>query len=114
MVNRKGRAGSLFAIEQAYDGILQEKLGKVEVDVWTAGPLGPEASARSRSASRRRIGKEVVVHSYTDRAIIGGVKLRIGDRLIDGSVAAKLRAIRAHLAKGGGDVRGRFGQFLGQ
>lgn len=111
-VNRKGRSAELFDIERGFDALLQEKLGKVEVDVWTAGPLGPEALRTIQSRVAEAIGKDVVLHTYTDPSMIGGVKLQIGDRLIDGSVAAKLRSLRGHLTEAGGDVRASFQQYL--
>ena len=39
------------------------------------------------------LGKEPVLHSYVEPAMLGGVKLRIGDQLIDGSVQTKLRRL---------------------
>lgn len=113
VLNRKGRAAALADIDMAYDSLLQEKLGKVELDVWTAGPVGADQLRMIQSRVQGVLGKEVVVHAYTDPSLIGGIKLRIGDRLIDGSVAAKLRAMRAHLADAAGsDVRARFQRFL--
>jgi F-type H+-transporting ATPase subunit delta len=113
VVNRKGRSGSLQSIALAYDAMLQEKLGKVEVDVWTAGPLGEDARRVIQQRVSAAIGKDAVLHAYVDPTMIGGIKLRIGDRLVDGSVAAKLRSLRSTLVEAGGaDVRGRFQQFL--
>jgi F-type H+-transporting ATPase subunit delta len=112
IVNRKGRAGELLEIERAYDALLQAKLGKVEVDVWTAGELGPEAVRTIRDRVAEAIGKDVVLHTYTDPAMIGGIRLRIGDRLIDGSVAAKLRAMRSHIVERGGELRADFRSYL--
>jgi F-type H+-transporting ATPase subunit delta len=113
ILNRKGRSGELADIEQAYDSLLQEKLGKVEVDVWTAGPIGGDQMRSLQSRVQSALGKEIVLHSYTDPGLIGGIKLRIGDRLIDGSVAAKLRAMRSHIIdSAGADIRSRFQSFL--
>jgi hypothetical protein len=45
--------------------------------------------------------------------MVGGVKLRIGDQLIDGSVAAKLRRMRRSLVEdAGAKVRADIGRFL--
>jgi F-type H+-transporting ATPase subunit delta len=113
VVNRKGRSRSIHSIALAYDSLLQERLGKVEVDVWTAGPLGEEARRVIQQRVSASIGKDAVLHTYVDAAMIGGIKLRIGDRLVDGSVASKLRTLRSTLVESGGaDVRGRFQQFL--
>jgi F-type H+-transporting ATPase subunit delta len=46
---------------------------------------------------KKSLGKDPVMHYYADPAMIGGLKLRIGDQLIDGSVAAQLRRMRSTL-----------------
>jgi F-type H+-transporting ATPase subunit delta len=46
---------------------------------------------------RKSLGKDPVMHFYADPAMIGGLKIRIGDQLIDGSVAAQLRRMRSAL-----------------
>jgi F-type H+-transporting ATPase subunit delta len=113
IVNRKRRGGELASIEAAYDALVQERLGKVEVDVWTAGPLSPDAVRAIQARVSAAIGKDAVLHAYTEPAMIGGIKLRIGDRLIDGSIAAKLRAMRSSLIEtGGAAVRGTYQQYL--
>jgi F-type H+-transporting ATPase subunit delta len=98
VLNRKGRLAELLAIEGAYDALEQEAFGRVEVDVFTASGTVDEATKASLAADlKKSIGKEPVMHFYADPAMIGGLKLRIGDRLIDGSVAAQLRRMRSTL-----------------
>ncbi len=59
------------------------------------------------------LGKEVVVHSYTDPTMIGGVKFRIGDQLIDASVQTTLRKIRDQLStQGDAVVRGKINRII--
>ena len=48
-----------------------------------------------------KLGKEPVIHPYIDEAMIGGLKLRIGDQLIDGSVQTKLRRISDQIQTSG-------------
>ena len=71
--------------------------------------------ALSHSAIRKRIGaalgKEAVLYPYVDPSMIGGLKLRIGDRLIDGSVAGKLRRMR-HAMRGGGEAGRRIRESI--
>ena len=43
------------------------------------------------------LGKEPVLHHYTDPSMIGGIKLRIGDQLVDGSVATRLRRMKEEI-----------------
>jgi F-type H+-transporting ATPase subunit delta len=97
VANRKGRLSSLPLIAATYDELLDQQLGIVEVDVVVAYKLGPE----ELEAVGRKIGqtlkREVVVHQYIDESIIGGLVLRMEDRLLDASVRAQLNAIRRKL-----------------
>ncbi|MFM1936006.1 MAG: synthase subunit delta [Planctomycetota bacterium] len=98
VLNRKGRLAELPGIHDAYDALEQEAFGRIEVDVFTASGSVDEATKASIAADlRKSMGKEPVLHFYADPAMIGGLKLRIGDRLIDGSVAAQLRRMRSTL-----------------
>ena len=98
VLNRKGRLSGLSAIEDAYDAMEQDAFGRVEVDVFTATGALDEATRGSLAGDlRRSLGREPVMHFHADPDMIGGLKLRIGDRLIDGSIAAQLRRIRSTL-----------------
>ena len=81
----------------ALDAIVQERFGRVEVDVFTAAPVGQSEIESIRKRLTETLGKEVVLHPYTDSTMIGGVKLQMGDQLIDGSVRAELRRMRDRL-----------------
>lgn len=97
VLNDKGRLAHLEAINAAYDALVQEAYGRVEVDVFTAAPLGGEAVESIAARIRSALGKDPVLHAYTDESMIGGLKLRIGDQLIDGSVATRLRRMKQSL-----------------
>lgn len=97
LLNVKDRLGHLPAIAAAYDGLVQEAFGRVEVDLFTAEPLDEKARAAYRDRLARTLGKDIILHSYTEPAMLGGVKLRIGDRLIDDSLATKLGRMRDRL-----------------
>lgn len=93
-LNAKGRLSALPGIVAAFDEKVQEAFGRVEVDVYTASPISPEDLSAIRERLRATLGKDPIVHPYTDRAMIGGLKLQIGDRLIDASIATRLRKMR--------------------
>ena len=98
VLNRKGRLAELLSIEEAYDAMEQGAFGRIEVDVFTAGGSVDDATKATLAANlKKSLGKEPVMHFYADPAMIGGLKLRIGDQLIDGSVAAQLRRMRSTL-----------------
>jgi F-type H+-transporting ATPase subunit delta len=94
VLNDKGRLGHFEAFVAAFDGMVQEAFGRIEIDLFTPAPMGEEQLEAIRSRIHASLGKEPVLHPYTDAAMLGGIKLRIGDQLIDGSVANRLRRIK--------------------
>lgn len=114
VLNRKGRLGEFTNVAVAYDALVQERLGRVEVDVWTAsGPVGEDLLASLRAKVRESIGKDPVFRMHVDPSMIGGIRLRIGDRLLDGSVSTRLAGLRQHLLESGrGDLRADPARFL--
>ena len=115
VVGGNGRLGHLLPIVDAYDLLVQERFGRVEVDVFTAqgGRLDPALETTVKQRIRDAFGKEAVLHSYADPHMIGGIKLRVGDQLIDGSVATRLRRLSRSLGERGQADLGRdIGRFL--
>jgi F-type H+-transporting ATPase subunit delta len=75
----------------------------VHVTVFTPGAmLGETLQQLVRDRIKAALGKEAVVAAEIDPEMIGGIKLRIGDRLIDGSVATRLRRMRQSAASSKG------------
>jgi len=114
VVAAHGRAGRIADIADAFDGLLQARLGRVEVDMFTVGgEASADVIATVKGGVKEAFGKDAVIHQYADPEMIGGVKLRIGDQLIDGSIATKLRNMReAVAARGSTAMRARLGDFL--
>ena len=89
-----GRLGLLDEIAAAYDDLLDELLGKVEVDVTVAQQLTPAELEQVRQRVSSALKKDAVVHQHVDDSIIGGLVLRVGDKLIDASVRSQLETMR--------------------
>ncbi len=102
VLNEKGRLGHLPAIVAAYDAMVQEQFGRIEVDVFTAAPLDVAEIDKVKDRLSAILKKDVVVHPYTDESMLGGVKFRIGDQLIDASLASRLRRMRDRIQDAGG------------
>ena len=114
-LNRKGRLANLSQITVAFDELVQEQFGRIEVDVYTASPISANELENVRKRLSDSLGKDVIMHPYTDSSMLGGIKLRMGDQLIDGSIQAELRKLRDKLlSKGSSEVRGRSNQILGE
>jgi len=109
-----GRAGRIADVADAFDALMQDRLGRVEVDMFTVdGKASDDVLATVKARVKAAFAKDAVLHQYSDPNMIGGVKLRIGDQLIDGSVAAQLRNMREAVStRGTGAIRSRLGNFL--
>ena len=92
-----GRLGLLTQAAAAYDDLLGEQLGKVEVDVIVAQRLTPDQLEQVRQKVGAALKKDAVVHQYVDESIIGGLILRVQDQLIDASVKHQLEAMKHKL-----------------
>ncbi|HMN95863.1 MAG TPA: ATP synthase F1 subunit delta [Phycisphaerales bacterium] len=112
VLGQKGRLGHIEAIARAYDALMQESFGRVEVDVITAVPVEAAQLESIRALVQGAIGREPVLHRSVDPTMLGGIKLRIGDQLIDGSVAGRLRRIRDSVVAGSGAVRENLGRIV--
>ena len=109
-----GRAGRLADVADAFDALMQARLGRIEVDMFTVdGKASDEVIATVKQRVKDAFAKDAVLHQYADAEMIGGVKLRIGDQLIDGSVATQLRNMREAVSnRGSTSIRSRPGDFL--
>ncbi len=113
LLNSKDRLPELPTIAVSYDHLVQEQFGRVEVDVYTAEPVGPDALRTIGERLGAVLNKQVVAHPYTDSSMIGGVKFRIGDQLVDASVATRLRRMRDKLAnEGNAALKAKFDRII--
>jgi F-type H+-transporting ATPase subunit delta len=100
VLNARGRLGHLEPIGEAYDRMVNEAFGRIEVDVYTPTPLDAGGLESLKKRVGEVLGKEPVMHAWVDPDMIGGLRLRVGDQLIDGSVAGGLRRLRQTLLGG--------------
>lgn len=99
VLNDKERLSHLPTIVSAYERMVQEAFGRVEVDVYTPAPIDQHQLADIRSRLQTVLKREPVMHAYVDESMIGGIRVQIGDQLIDASVATRLRKMREKLTQ---------------
>ena len=97
VLNAKGKLRELPGVIEAYNDLLDAQLGKIEVDVTVAQRLTPDQLEQVRRRVGAALGKDAVVHQYVDESIIGGLVLRVVDRLIDASVRQQLESMKQRL-----------------
>ncbi len=66
----------------------------VQVQVTTARPIDSEAYGKLMDGLKSRFGGQIDVETFIDANLIGGVVVRVGDKVFDGSVAQKLKSLR--------------------
>jgi F-type H+-transporting ATPase subunit delta len=84
----------LLSIIAAYDQMVQERFGRIEINVYTRHPLAEDQKVSLAGRLQKAVGREPVLYAYTDDTMIGGMKMQVGDRLIDASVQTQLRAMK--------------------
>lgn len=100
IVTAKGRLGSLETILGGYLMGVSEARGLVDVDAYVAAPMDADTASRVGREIGAALGKEVTLRQHVDESLIGGLKIKIGDKLIDASVASQLNQIKRNMMQG--------------
>jgi F-type H+-transporting ATPase subunit delta len=99
LLARKRRLVALPAIARQLARLVDDDQNVLRAEVTSAGPLGADYLDKLASELTKATGKKVVVSHKQDKALIGGVVTKIGDRVIDGSVRARLEGFRESLLR---------------
>jgi F-type H+-transporting ATPase subunit delta len=93
----KMRLDVLPAVADAFDDLLRAEQGFIDVDITVARELEPQQLASVQAGIGRALNKTAVLHQSTDDSIIGGIVLRVQDKLIDGSIRSQLQLVRQRM-----------------
>lgn len=97
VVVRKRREGHILEIFRVFQDLANEARGVVEVEIRSAIDL-PEATVRNLEEKLvGRLGKRVKFKTQVAPELIGGLVVRVGDTLMDGSIRSRLRRMRDRL-----------------
>ncbi|MEK7297829.1 MAG: ATP synthase F1 subunit delta, partial [Planctomycetota bacterium] len=96
LLDRK-REDVLWVIPEILEHTVNEKNGVSKVVVQTAIPITGERLNSLKRQLDKMVGRTVSVKVVNDPNILGGMILRIGNKIIDGSVAGRLKNLRARL-----------------
>jgi F-type H+-transporting ATPase subunit delta len=92
-----GQIDQLDAILVELDRLARHQPEMQSVKVISALPLTSDEQAALRDKLIARFGADLEFRFDVDESLIGGIYLRVGDQVIDGSVAGKLAALRDEL-----------------
>lgn len=85
-------------IAELFEALKAEAEKTVSVVVDSAFELSAEQQQKIASALKKRLGREVKLQCRVDKSLVGGVVIRAGDKVIDGSVRTRLNELSAALA----------------
>ena len=99
-VAKNERLSDLRSIIDHVHQLSNEEDNVRQVAATTALPLSPELEQRLSEATAALLGCRVELETEVDPSMIGGVILRIGDTVYDGSITARLERLRKEISQG--------------
>jgi len=92
------RAGLLALIIRIYEALRAEEENRCVARVLSARNLTPEQEKTVRTELERTLGRNVELDCAVDEGLIGGIVVRVGDRIIDGSALGRLEQMAHELS----------------
>ncbi|MGH7902716.1 MAG: F0F1 ATP synthase subunit delta [Candidatus Dormibacteraceae bacterium] len=92
------RSAVIGEIESEFQRLVDEASGRVRATATTAVELARRDREHLTRELSKRLGKKVRLEVRVDPAIVGGLVLQIGDRVVDASIASRLRQLHRQLA----------------
>lgn len=91
---RHGRLDCLRAILAEVHKLHNDLRGRIEVRVTTAAPINNALREQITQRLTALLGKQVVLRTDVDGDMLGGIVVRVGDTVLDGSVSGRLAQMR--------------------
>ena len=87
----------LATIARQFQGLVDAETGVSQAHVESAFPLDAAQLAELRETMERRFGRKLDMTVAVDPALIGGVRVAVGDEVLDTSIRARLEQMKAAL-----------------
>lgn len=95
-----GRIGLLPEIAAQFENEFNQRMGRIRAEVTSARPLSQLERAQLAARLTEITGKEVAASYDIDATLLGGVVVRVGSTVYDGSVRGQLQRIKQQLSAG--------------
>ena len=96
----KNRIGGIEEITTYYERLTDEISNIARAEILTPGPLKEDALKRLEGVLSNLTSKQIKTEVREDESLIGGIVVRIGDLVLDGSVRAQLEGLKESLKRG--------------
>jgi F-type H+-transporting ATPase subunit delta len=100
LLTERNRFSILPSVSAEYDALVRQSRGVVAATVTTPAALSAPELAAVRTRIEQLAGNAVELTTETDPSLMGGLTVKIGDRLIDASVRGRLERLRGRLVQG--------------
>jgi F-type H+-transporting ATPase subunit delta len=97
---RRNRIGQLPRVAAEFRRLDDLRNGLTHATATSAAPLGKDEVKAITARLEDLTGGKVALETAVDPSLLGGLVVRVGDRLIDGSVRGRLERLRNQLASG--------------
>jgi F-type H+-transporting ATPase subunit delta len=97
LLSDRRRMRYLPEVAAAFTKLAEQKAGRIRAEVITAAPMPDAYFQELQKALESVTGKEVILLKKQDPSLIGGVVTRVGDKVFDGSLRARLSELREEL-----------------
>ncbi|MCK4682161.1 ATP synthase F1 subunit delta, partial [Candidatus Bipolaricaulota bacterium] len=94
---RNGREGYLDLIYEEFRSLRSEEEGIVRVKVLTAKELSTKDRERLTDRLVKGLGEQVRLEEEIDVSLIGGVRIEIGGKVLDGTLRTRLEGLRSFI-----------------
>ena len=98
MVIENGRLAALPAIAEQFRALLNARSGSSDAIVYSAFPIEPQALANVSGALEKRFGRKLNLTVQQEPELIGGIRVVVGDEVLDTSVKARLEQMKIALS----------------
>jgi len=93
----KRRQSLLGEIATAYRALVDARRGRVRAEVTVSHEADAALQEEVRRALEQRLGRDVIPTFRVDPELLGGLVVRVGDDILDGSVKSRAGRLRRHL-----------------
>ena len=97
----KKRLNEIINFVDEFVDFVNDAAGIADAKVYSTRPLTESETAAISSAFAKKIGKQSLrIENIIDPALIGGIRLQIGNRIFDSSLANKLERLQRNMLLG--------------
>lgn len=101
LVAKNRRLFALPGMIRSFEELLARHRGEMTAEVTSAHPLSAEHTEALKAALKEKLGKDVAIRARVNPAILGGLIVKVGSRMIDNSLRTRLTTMKTRLKEVG-------------